>query len=95
MIKRLVLDILLPNKISIIDLAKKLSQTDGIEAVNVTVKEIDAETQTLIVVIEGSNVDFDRINSIIEGLGGVIHSIDQVVAGKKLLNLPSEVVEEL
>ncbi|MEM1662231.1 MAG: DUF211 domain-containing protein [Desulfurococcaceae archaeon] len=95
MIKRLVLDILLPNKISIIDLAKKLSQTDGIEAVNVTVKEIDAETQTLIVVVEGNNIDFDRINSIIEGLGGVIHSIDQVVAGKKLLNLPSEVVEEL
>ncbi|MEM4586926.1 MAG: DUF211 domain-containing protein, partial [Desulfurococcaceae archaeon] len=90
MIKRLVLDILLPNKISIIDLAKKLSQTDGIEAVNVTVKEIDAETQTLIVVVEGNNIDFDRINSIIEGLGGVIHSIDQVVAGKKLLNLPSE-----
>uniref|UniRef100_A0A7C4NR71 DUF211 domain-containing protein n=1 Tax=Staphylothermus marinus TaxID=2280 RepID=A0A7C4NR71_STAMA len=95
MIKRLVLDILLPNKISIIDLAKKLSQTDGIEAVNVTVKEIDAETQTLIVVVEGNNIDFDRINSIIEDLGGVIHSIDQVVAGKKLLNLPSEVVEEL
>jgi len=95
LIKRLVLDILLPNKISIIDLAKKLSQTDGIEAVNVTVKEIDAETQTLIVVVEGNNIDFDRINSIIEDLGGVIHSIDQVVAGKKLLNLPSEVVEEL
>lgn len=85
----------MPNKISIVDLAKKLSQTDGIEAVNVTVKEIDAETQTLIVVIEGPNIDFDRINSIVEGLGGVIHSIDQVVAGKKLLDLPSEVIEEL
>lgn len=95
MIKRLVLDVLIPNKISIVEFAEGLSRIDGIEAVNVTVKEIDAETQTIIVVIEGERIDYSMVNELIEKMGGVIHSIDQVVAGKKLINLPEEVSEEL
>ncbi|MEM4532872.1 MAG: DUF211 domain-containing protein, partial [Desulfurococcaceae archaeon] len=55
MIKRIILDVLVPNKISIIDFAEKLASMKGIDAVNITVKEIDAETETLIVIIEGDN----------------------------------------
>jgi len=95
LIKRLVLDVLIPNKISIIEFANTLSKIDGIDAVNVTVKEIDAETQTLIVVIEGSNIPYNNVMNLIEKLGGVVHSVDQVVAGKKLIDLPEVAVEEL
>jgi len=95
LIKRLVLDVLVPNKVSIVEFAEGIAKLRGVEAVNITVKEIDAETQTLIVVIEGDDVRFADVNTYIERMGGVIHSIDQVVAGKRILNLPEEVTEEL
>jgi len=95
LIKRLVLDVLIPNKVSIVEFAESLSKLPGIDAVNITVKEIDAETQTIIVVVEGEDVNFSGVSELIEKMNGVIHSIDQVVAGRKLINLPEEVSEEL
>lgn len=87
MIKKLVLDVLVPNKISIIEFAEKLASMKGIDAVNVTVKEIDAETETLIVVIEGNSINYSAVSELIEKMGGVIHSIDQVIAGHRVVNL--------
>ncbi len=94
MIKRLVLDVLIPIKgPSIIDIADNLSRVRGVEAVNITVKEVDVETQNIIVVIEGDDIDFSEVKVMIEELGGVIHSVDQVVAGKRLVEIPKEVFE--
>lgn len=81
------LDVLIPNKISIVEFAEKLASMKGIDSVNVTVKEIDAETETLIVVIEGNSIDFSSVSELIEKMGGVIHSIDQVIAGNKLTSI--------
>jgi len=94
LIKRLVLDVLIPIKgPSIIDIADNLSRVRGVEAVNITVKEVDVETQNIIVVIEGDDIDFSEVKVMIEELGGVIHSVDQVVAGKRLVEIPKEVYE--
>ncbi len=94
MIKRLVLDVLIPIKgPSIIDLAENLSRIEGVEAVNITVKEVDVETQNIIVVIEGNDINFNDVRVLIEELNGVIHSVDQVVAGKKIIGIPSELLE--
>jgi hypothetical protein len=96
LIKRLVLDVLVPIKgPSIVDIAENLSRVRGVEAVNITVKEVDVETQNIIVVIEGSDIDFNETKVLIEELGGVIHSVDQVVAGKRLVEVPREIYEEL
>jgi len=95
LIKRLVLDVLVPNKTSIVEFAETISKLSGVEAVNITVKEIDAETQNIIVVIEGFDISFNDVSSLIEKMGGVIHSIDQVVAGRRIINLPDEVSSEL
>ncbi|ABN69274.1 protein of unknown function DUF211 [Staphylothermus marinus F1] len=96
MIKRLVLDVLIPIKgPSIVDIAENLSRVKGVNAVNITVKEVDVETQNIIVVIEGENIDFGETRVLIEELGGVIHSVDQVVAGKKIVEVPREIYEEL
>jgi len=80
---------------SIINLAEKLIKVSGVEAVNITVKEIDMETETLVVVVEGESIDYNSVKIVIEDLGGMIHSVDQVVAGKKVVQLPQEVIEEL
>ncbi len=94
MIKRLVLDVLIPIKgPSIIDIADNLSRVKGVEAVNITVKEVDVETQNIIIVIEGDDIDYSEVKVMIEELGGVIHSVDQVVAGKRMVEIPKEVFE--
>ena len=66
-------------------MALKLTSLSNIDGVNITVYEIDKETENVKVTIEGNNLDFDEIQEIIESLGGTIHSIDEVVAGKKII----------
>jgi len=80
-LKKIVLDVLKPLKgPSIVELAQTLSDSKGVHRVTIVVNEIDVETVTLTITIEGSNIDFEAVRSIIERLGGVIHSVDQVVA---------------
>ncbi len=83
-IRKIVLDVLKPLKgPSIVELAQSLSDSEGVSKVTITVNEIDVETITLTITIEGPDIDFESIRNIIERLGGVIHSVDQVVAESK------------
>jgi hypothetical protein len=58
---------------------------DGVEGVNVTLMEIDKETENIKVTIQGSELNFEEISQAIEQYGGSIHSIDEVVAGKTMV----------
>jgi len=79
-LKKVVLDVLKPLKgPSIVELAQSLSDVDGVKRVMVVVNEIDVETVTLTITVEGPDIDFDDLRSCVERLGGVIHSVDQVV----------------
>jgi hypothetical protein len=73
---------------SIVDVSVELASLDGVEGVNITVKEIDVDTMTLSVTVEGKDIDFKKLEEKLELLGCVIHSIDQVVAGVKLVEEP-------
>lgn len=77
LIRRLVLDVLAPHQPSIVDLAQTLASQGDYE-VKVTVVEMDDKTETLLVVIEGADVDFDGIKTAITDFGGSLHSIDEV-----------------
>jgi len=93
-IRRLVLDVLKPVKgPSIVEIGEELASLDGVEGVNITVKEIDVDTMTLSITIEGKSIDFKKLEEKLEVLGCVIHSIDQVVAGIKLVEEPRVSVE--
>jgi hypothetical protein len=41
--------------------------------------EVDVETETIKLVIDGSDLSVERIDEVIKKLGGAIHSIDAVV----------------
>lgn len=83
-IKKIVLDVLKMLKgPTIIDVARRLLEIDGIKSVNIKVNEIDVETLTLTITIEGTDIDFNTIKNVIEDLGGVIHSVDEVTATKE------------
>lgn len=82
-IKRLVLDVLKPHEPSIIELSRKLSVLKGITTVNCVVEEIDENTHSLKVTVEGTNINFPSIKRILENFGAAVHSIDSVTVGQK------------
>ena len=84
-LKRLVLDVLKPHKPSLIELAQRLSALKGIEGVNCSLDEVDQETETVKVTVEGTSIAYDSVEAILRELGAVIHSVDEVAAGKRLV----------
>jgi hypothetical protein len=84
-IRRLVLDTLKPHSPNIIDMATQISNLVGIEAVNISIYEIDHKVENAKVTIEGENILFNEVKALIEELGATIHSIDEVVAGRYII----------
>jgi len=85
-IRRLLLDVdKMVARPSLIELAKAIDSVKGVEALNIIVTEIDVETMDLDVTIEGNNLDYDAIVAAIETAGAVVHSLDEIVVGSKIL----------
>jgi hypothetical protein len=84
-IKRLVLDVLKPHEPTIIELANDLGDADNVDGVNLSLYEVDQQTENVKITIEGSDINYGMVTHIIENLGGVIHSVDEIVAGKKIV----------
>ena len=76
------LDVLKPHTPSIVFLADHLCAQLGIDGVNITAVEVDAETESVKITIEGTNLDFEKIRLELEAHGAAIHSIDQVIVTK-------------
>jgi hypothetical protein len=81
-----VLDTLKPHDPSIIDLADQLSNLDGISAVNISIYEMDRKVENAKITIEGEAIDFDLVTGLIEEMGGAIHSVDEVAAGRHIID---------
>ena len=84
-IRRIVLDVLKPHSPRLTDLALMIAKDPKVDGVNISVKEVDQSTESISVTLEGDNIDYESIKEILEQAGAVIHSIDQVVAGKELI----------
>ena len=85
-IRRLVLDTLKPHEPNIIDLANVLSEISGVAAVNISIYELDRMVENAKITIEGDELPFEEVSEMIEEMGGTIHSIDEVVAGKMIID---------
>jgi len=84
-IKRIVLDVLKPHNPTIVELSKRLAVVEGVSGVNCTVYEVDQETESIKITIEGPAVNYDQVLETIESVGAAVHSIDAVSAGSKLV----------
>ncbi len=80
-LKRLVLDVLKPHQPFLPEFAESLGKLNGVSGINITLIEVDAETESVKITIEGNKLNYVDIKDKIESLGAVIHSVDQVVAG--------------
>jgi hypothetical protein len=85
MIRRLVLDVLKPHKPSVVELSEVLSHLDGVEGVNIIIYEIDQQVENAKVIIAGIGINFEDIKKKLEEMGATIHSVDEVAAGKRIV----------
>ena len=85
-IRRLVLDTLKPHSPSIIDMASELSEMEGVVAVNISIYEIDRKVENAKITIEGTDISASDVMNLIEELGGAVHSVDEVVAGDRIID---------
>jgi len=89
-VKRLILDALKPlRNPGIEELALALESIPGVEAVNITVKEFDVDSVTLIIAIEGENIDVSKVRKKLDEYGVAIHGVDQIIAGRRVIEIPS------
>ena len=74
-----------PHHPSIVELARRLGSIEGISGVNCTLDEVDQETESIKITVEGNSIDYDLVEQVITESGAVVHSVDSVSAGKKLV----------
>ncbi len=85
MIRRLILDVLKPHKPSVVELSEVLSHLEGVEGVNIIIYEIDQQVENAKVIIAGNPISYDEIKKKLEEMGATIHSVDEVAAGKRIV----------
>lgn len=84
-LRRLVLDVLKPAEPNIVTLAQALADLEGVDGVNISIYEIDRLVENAKITIEGNNLNYGLVARLVEEHGGSIHSIDEVAAGKVLI----------
>lgn len=78
-ITHLTLDVLKAHTPQLVEFATQLSARHHDYTVAIQVLEMDDKTETLEVVIDGPDLDFDDIAETISALGGSLHGVDRVV----------------
>ncbi|MES9934815.1 MAG: DUF211 domain-containing protein [Sedimenticola sp.] len=77
-VKRVVLDVLKPHQPNALEFSQAIAEVGPDYLVRLTVIEVDENTETLQMIVEGSDIDFEAIQTAINELGGSLHSIDEV-----------------
>jgi hypothetical protein len=85
-IRRLLLDVdKALTRPSLLDIGKAISNCRGVEAFNITLGDVDVETMGLEITIQGDNLDYDEIARAIEDSGAVVHGIEEIAAGDRII----------
>lgn len=63
------------------EIAAAIETVSGVQAVNVTVQEIDVETMGMEVTVVGEYIDYEALVRAINETGAVVHSTDELVVG--------------
>ncbi len=79
---KIVLDVLKTHVPSLVEFSSELSRVEGVSRIEAELIEVDAETDSIRLVIEGENISYEELEKTIKKLGAAIHSIDGVVVQK-------------
>lgn len=64
-----------------IEIVTAIEAVPGVQAVNLTVCEIDVETVGMEVTVVGEHIAYEALLAAINDTGAVVHSTDELVAG--------------
>ena len=78
LVKRLVLDVPKPHSPDSLEFCQRLAEQGPDYRVQLTALEVDENTVTTRIVVEGEDIDFERLRQTITELGASLHSIDEV-----------------
>ena len=78
-IKVMMLDVLKPHSPPLPIFATFLAELEGVDGVDVSLVEMDERTESLKVVLNGPEIDYEALKEHISKQGAVIHSVDQVI----------------
>ncbi|NWG09988.1 MAG: DUF211 domain-containing protein [Nitrososphaerales archaeon] len=81
-IKRMIVDSLKPRETAILDLSKALCEVKGVEEVDITVTEVDVKTETIKVILRGSDINYDELTRVMSEHGAIIRSVDEINVGR-------------
>lgn len=80
-VRRLVIDVLKPHEPPLLAFTEQVAAVDGVDGATCSLLELDQEVQNIKITVEGAELDFDAVESIVEDLGGTVHSVDEVACG--------------
>ena len=77
-VKRIVLDVLKPHQPNALEFSQTIAKVGTGYRVRLSVTEMDENTESTVIEIEGDAIDFEAIQSAITSMGGSLHSVDEV-----------------
>ncbi|PJA31575.1 MAG: hypothetical protein CO187_08715 [Zetaproteobacteria bacterium CG_4_9_14_3_um_filter_53_7] len=77
-VKRVVLDVLKPHQPNALEFSRAIAEAGPDYHVSLIVIEMDENTETIQVEVQGSAIDFEAIQAVIIAMGGSLHSMDEV-----------------
>ena len=77
-VKKIVLDVLKPHEPNALEFCQSIAKVGVNYHVRLIVLEVDKNTETLQITVEGNTVDFEAVQSIISEMGGSLHCFDEV-----------------
>ena len=77
-IRKLVLDVLKPHQPNVLEFSTAIADLRDCHYVQLKVIELDENTETLQITVQGESINFEMLQNRITELGGSLHSIDEV-----------------
>ncbi|WP_049986880.1 DUF211 domain-containing protein [Halobellus rufus] len=85
-LRRVVIDVLKPHEPTMLAFTERVAEVESIDAVSTSLIELDQEVQNVKITAEGSAIEYDAVEDAVDGLGGTVHSVDQVAFGEYVVD---------
>lgn len=82
-IRKVILDALKPRDLDLRELSSRICSLDGVNEVEIEVREVDAKTETIKIIVKGENICYDEVQEELSELGVAVRSLDGIVVFKR------------
>ncbi|GAB4357882.1 MAG: DUF211 domain-containing protein [Methylohalobius crimeensis] len=82
-VTRLVLDVLKPHQPNALEFVQSVLMLDSLDRVKLMVEEMDEKTESVILLVEGVDIQYQELVDVIASMGGSVHSLDEVDLTKR------------